>query len=121
MRVRMITHTPSNKRHASTTTTTIHPELGWNTTPKDKGQQYGSVAQDNPNEVAALANQVMVGTYAKPPIIFTSGKGMYMYDSKGERYLDFTAGIAVNALGHSDPQWVQAVSKQVHYSFGLYS
>jgi acetylornithine aminotransferase len=61
----------------------------------------------------ALADRVLVGTYAKPPIMFTSGKGMYMYDSNGEKYLDFTAGIAVNALGHSDPQWAEVVAKQV--------
>src|SRR5262249_43016702 len=44
-----------------------------------------------------------VNTYERPPIIFTHGKGCYLYDLAGREYLDFTAGIAVNALGHGDP------------------
>ena len=38
------------------------------------------------------------------------GNGAYLYDSDGNDYLDFVAGIAVMALGHSDPEWVAAIS-----------
>jgi predicted acetylornithine/succinylornithine family transaminase len=37
---------------------------------------------------------------------------MYLFDTAGRRYLDFTAGIAVTALGHADPEWVRVVSEQ---------
>lgn len=37
-----------------------------------------------------------------------------MYDTDGKEYLDFAAGIAVNALGHGDPRWIQAVTEQAH-------
>jgi hypothetical protein len=124
-------HTSSSSSSTSTSTTTTttttqrcstcknpncspgpHCTLGWSTTPTNKESQY-PITSENPNDMLALANRVMVGTYAKPPIIFTSGKGVYLYDSNGNKYLDFTAGIAVNALGHSDPAWVEAVAKQV--------
>ncbi len=51
-------------------------------------------------------------TYVRPEIVFTHGEGVYLYDSEGKRYLDFTSGIAVTALGHSDPEWVTAVAQQ---------
>ncbi|MCA9953119.1 MAG: acetylornithine transaminase [Anaerolineales bacterium] len=51
-------------------------------------------------------------TYNRPDIVFTHGEGMYLFDSDGNQYLDFTSGIAVTSLGHSDPDWVTAVSQQ---------
>ncbi len=51
-------------------------------------------------------------TYNRPDIVFSHGEGMYLYDSDGNKYLDFTSGIAVTALGHSDPDWVTAVAQQ---------
>lgn len=38
-------------------------------------------------------------TYARPNLVFTRGKGVRLYDAHGKEYLDFAAGIAVNALG----------------------
>ena len=46
--------------------------------------------------------QYLLNTYARPPILFTHGKGLTLTDSSGRDYLDFTAGIAVTALGHAD-------------------
>ena len=56
--------------------------------------------------------QYLVPTYRRPELLFTHGQGSYLFDSAGKSYLDFAAGIAVNALGHSDPDWVQAVAEQ---------
>ncbi len=56
--------------------------------------------------------QFIAPTYTRPDIVFTHGEGVHLYDSDGKKYLDFCAGIAVNALGHSDPDWVSAVSIQ---------
>ena len=57
-------------------------------------------------------SQYIVGTYVRPPVVFSHGQGMTLYDSDGNAYLDMAAGIAVNALGHSDPEWVKAVCDQ---------
>ncbi|GAA96647.1 hypothetical protein E5Q_03318 [Mixia osmundae IAM 14324] len=53
-----------------------------------------------------------LNTYVRPPIMFESGKGMYLHDTQGREYLDMSAGIAVNALGHSDEGVAEAMSKQ---------
>ncbi|MEI2607646.1 MAG: aminotransferase class III-fold pyridoxal phosphate-dependent enzyme [Candidatus Promineifilaceae bacterium] len=63
-------------------------------------------------ELLALAEKYLVPTYARPQIVFTHGEGAYLYDDAGNRYLDFVAGIAVNALGHADPAWAQVVAEQ---------
>jgi acetylornithine/N-succinyldiaminopimelate aminotransferase len=52
--------------------------------------------------------------YNRADIYFERGEGVYLYDDKGERYLDFVAGIAVAALGHCHPQLVAALEKQAH-------
>lgn len=63
-------------------------------------------------DLIADAAKYLVPTYNRPEVIFTHGEGVYLYDSEGNRYLDFMAGIAVDALGHADPEWVAAVSQQ---------
>lgn len=50
--------------------------------------------------------------YARPEQLFTHGQGCYLFDSTGRSYLDFTSGIAVNALGHNHPKVVEIISKQ---------
>ena len=50
--------------------------------------------------------------YAPPAQEFVRGEGAYLYTEKGERYLDFIAGIAVNGLGHGHPALIQAVKDQ---------
>ena len=64
------------------------------------------------NRVIQGEAKFIVPTYSRPDVVFSHGSGPYIFDSDGKRYLDFTAGIAVTALGHSDPEWVQAVSEQ---------
>jgi acetylornithine aminotransferase len=44
--------------------------------------------------------------------VFVRGEGCKLYDTENKEYLDLTAGIAVNALGHGDATWVNAVSEQ---------
>lgn len=63
-------------------------------------------------ELLSLAEKYLVPTYARPQLVFTHGEGAYLYDDQGNRYLDFVAGIAVNALGHADPAWAQVVAEQ---------
>lgn len=63
-------------------------------------------------DVIETDNKVVVGTYARTPVVLASGKGCKLYDVEGKEYLDMSAGIAVNALGHGDPDWVKAVVDQ---------
>ncbi len=51
-------------------------------------------------------------TYARADLAFARGEGVYLYTAEGERYLDFAAGIAVNALGHGHPRLVRALAEQ---------
>ena len=51
-------------------------------------------------------------TYARADIEMVRGEGCYMFDSKGRKYLDFAAGIAVNAFGHGHPHLVDALKRQ---------
>jgi predicted acetylornithine/succinylornithine family transaminase len=66
------------------------------------------------NQLFEAERQFLVHTYNRPPIEFVRGEGVYLYDRDGKQYLDFSAGIAVTALGHSDPEWAAAVAEQAH-------
>ncbi|MCJ2080691.1 aspartate aminotransferase family protein, partial [Methylobacterium sp. J-090] len=54
----------------------------------------------------------LLPTYARAPIAFERGDGAWLVARDGERYLDFGAGIAVNALGHAHPHLVEALTSQ---------
>lgn len=54
----------------------------------------------------------VMNTYARVPIAFERGEGVYLWDTDGRRYLDFYAGIAVNCVGHSHPHLVEALKAQ---------
>jgi acetylornithine/N-succinyldiaminopimelate aminotransferase len=58
-------------------------------------------------------SDVMQNNYGEPSITLTSGKGIFVTDENGKKYLDFLGGIATNALGHAHPAIVKAVSKQI--------
>jgi len=51
-------------------------------------------------------------TYGERDLVFTKGKGCYLYTPLGEKYLDFAGGIAVNSLGHCHPKLVNILKKQ---------
>lgn len=53
-----------------------------------------------------------MANYGHPALQFEHGKGVYLYTADQQRYLDFTAGIAVNCLGHCHPHLVQAIREQ---------
>ena len=72
--------------------------------PQDPAAFTKSVVDDEANYV--------LQTYSRPGMVFVSGEGSQMYDATGKRYLDFAAGIAVNALGHSDARWLEALTEQ---------
>jgi len=51
-------------------------------------------------------------TYKRNPVLFVKGKGKYLWDDKGKKYLDFFSGISVSSLGHCHPQVVKAIRTQ---------
>lgn len=63
-------------------------------------------------EALRQADKYLMRTYRRPPLVFSHGKGCYLYDSRGKAYLDFLGGIAVNALGYSHPKLVQVVERE---------
>ncbi|MBM3128638.1 MAG: aspartate aminotransferase family protein [Chloroflexi bacterium] len=63
----------------------------------------------NTQQLIDAEKKYLAQTYARPPFVLTRGEGVYVYDADGKKYLDCAAGIAVNALGYSDPQLVQAI------------
>jgi acetylornithine/N-succinyldiaminopimelate aminotransferase len=54
----------------------------------------------------------LLPTFARAELSFEKGEGPWLYGRDGERYLDFGAGIAVNALGHAHPHLVKALTEQ---------
>lgn len=59
------------------------------------------------------AEQSLLHTYNRYPVVFERGEGMYLYDTDGKRYLDCYAGIAVLAFGHCDEKYNQELKKQI--------
>jgi len=59
-----------------------------------------------------LDETYVMGTFARMPVEFVRGEGMWLEDSEGRRYLDFLAGIAVCSLGHCHPALVGAIREQ---------
>jgi acetylornithine/N-succinyldiaminopimelate aminotransferase len=60
----------------------------------------------------ALESEYLLQTYARYPLLLDHGKGCYVFDASGKRYLDFITGIGVNALGHSHPRLVKVIREQ---------
>src|SRR5882724_1783781 len=58
------------------------------------------------------AQKFLLPTYKRPEILFTHGRGCYVYDSTGKKYLDFLGGIAVNALGHAHPRIIKTIRRE---------
>ncbi len=65
------------------------------------------------SELQALEREHTIGTYARNPVEFVRGSGATLWDSDGNEYLDFLAGISVLNVGHCHPRVVQAVRDQV--------
>ena len=59
-----------------------------------------------------IVNKYMVETYERYPFIAERAEGMYLYDEKGNAYLDFYGGVAVNSVGNRNPKVVEAIHEQ---------
>jgi acetylornithine/N-succinyldiaminopimelate aminotransferase len=78
-----------------------------------------TLTETEPAQEISLAQQIMdrdkqfvLGTYARYPLVLKRGRGCYLYDVNGKRYLDLLSGIGVNALGHANPRLVKVIREQ---------
>src|SRR5436190_11532670 len=62
--------------------------------------------------VLDLELDYLLQNYARYPIVLTRGKGPYVWDSNGKKYLDLISGIGVNALGHAHPRITKVIRDQ---------
>src|SRR5436309_5020935 len=58
------------------------------------------------------AEKFLLPTYKRQPVVMTHGRGAYVYDATGKKYLDFLGGIAVNALGHAHTRIVKVIARE---------
>jgi acetylornithine/N-succinyldiaminopimelate aminotransferase len=63
-------------------------------------------------EVIQREKQFLLQTYNRYPLVIERGKGVFLFDLDGKKYLDFVAGLGVNALGHAHPRIVKTVRDQ---------
>jgi acetylornithine/N-succinyldiaminopimelate aminotransferase len=64
------------------------------------------------DEIIERERRFLLPTYNRYPIALGRGKGVFLYDLEGKRYLDFVAGLGVNALGHAHPRVVKVIREQ---------
>src|SRR3974390_3838992 len=63
-------------------------------------------------QIAELERKYLLPTYSRYPVVLARGKGVFLYDTEGKKYLDFVSGIGVNALGHAHPRIVKTIRDQ---------
>src|SRR6202158_5973731 len=63
-------------------------------------------------EVIQREKQFLLQTYNRYPLAIERGKGVFLFDLEGKKYLDFVAGLGVNALGHAHPRIVKTIREQ---------
>jgi len=63
-------------------------------------------------EVTQRERAFLLQTYNRYPLVVARGKGVFVFDLEGKRYLDFVAGLGVNALGHAHPRIVRTIREQ---------
>lgn len=72
--------------------------------------QPPDVASEHP--VIGLEREYLLQNYGRYPLVLHRGKGCWLYDTAGKRYLDLIAGIGVNALGHAHPRILNVIREQ---------
>jgi acetylornithine/N-succinyldiaminopimelate aminotransferase len=72
------------------------------------------------DDIVERERRFLLPTYNRYPIALDRGRGVFLYDCEGNRYLDFVAGLGVNALGHAHPRVLKVIREQaaraIHFS-----
>ena len=79
---------------------------------KSRKTTSASGAASAKSSVLRDASRHLMNTYKRSDMIFTHGRGCYVFDQNGKKYLDFLGGIAVNALGYSYPDLVRTIRRE---------
>src|SRR5499426_2691198 len=86
--------------------------LQYNTVPCRPERRHISFPRIVGSAMSSAQTSHLLPTYARVDLAFERGEGAWLVATNGDRYLDFTSGVAVNALGHAHPHLVEAVSRQ---------
>jgi len=81
-------------------------------TKKSKASARAKSTGSAQSPVLRDASRHLMNTYKRSDMIFTHGRGCYVFDQNGKKYLDFLGGIAVNALGYSYPDLVRTIRRE---------
>ncbi|KAI0269209.1 acetylornithine aminotransferase [Gloeopeniophorella convolvens] len=134
--LKLLSSRPPLARYASSAASGIHSESSprpVSTLPNAPSTAYTTVSHPIPDPAQSvltrrtleLAQKYILPVYARPPIAFEHGKGSWVWDYDGRKYLDFSAGIAVNALGHADEGVSEVLGSQsnklLHTSNAFYN
>ena len=68
---------------------------------------------ESKERIIEQAEETVLHTYNRYPVVLDRGEGVYLYDTEGKKYLDFAAGIAVQALGYHYPGYDEALKEQM--------
>jgi acetylornithine/N-succinyldiaminopimelate aminotransferase len=86
---------------------------------------FYNLAMSRQEQIVDLEKRFLLPTYNRYPLAIERGKGVFVFDFEGKKYLDFVAGLGVNALGHAHPRIVKAIREQaakvIHISNLYYS
>lgn len=112
----------STRTYATPSALTVNPHYRITAPPKSTNIQANtsyrnvthpdSEAPQSTHDLIKDHSRYLLNTYARPPILFTHAKGLTLTDSSNRDYLDFTAGIAVTALGHADEGVSKVMTEQ---------
>src|SRR5499426_4720949 len=88
--------------------------LQYNTVPCRPERRHISFQRIVGSAMSSAQTSHLLPTYARVDLAFERGEGAWLVATNGDRYLDFTSGVAVNALGHAHPHLVEAISRQAN-------
>src|SRR5271156_2715956 len=88
------------------------PGLGPPSVPDTIAPMATSPLTPSAEDVIRREHSYLLQTYSRYPLVIARGKGVLLFDLDGKRYLDFVAGLGVNALGHAHPRIVKAIREQ---------
>jgi acetylornithine aminotransferase/acetylornithine/N-succinyldiaminopimelate aminotransferase len=88
------------------------------TRPAAKSERL-NVPAPKPDARLLDAEKFLLPTYKRQPVVMTQGRGAYVFDATGKKYLDFLGGIAVNALGHAHPRIVKVIRREASRAIHL--
>jgi len=113
-RTRVYTSTRFNTqvRHKSGTASEVASKAAPSTAYTSATHTPGTTHSQGTSTTLTLASSYLLPVYARPNIVLSHGSGSWVWDTEKRKYLDFSAGIAVNALGHADSKFVDAMAEQ---------